>query len=103
MNKFNIKLHNCLIKYLGQDIINLSSYQLVDEREMNYFNVVFSYPGQECIKYFEHLGFRVFEYDKLPLDHLIFTNNEFLDYLLDDGQEVYPDKIYPIAKVIYFV
>lgn len=100
MQKFILKLQNCLLKNLSQDTIHLSSYRLIDETELENFDVVFTYPNEEVVKYFESIGFRIYVYDKLPPDALIFSKNEFLDYLLDDDM-LYPEPYFQISKVIY--
>jgi hypothetical protein len=100
MLKFILKFQNCLLKNLAQNTIVLSTFRAIDSNELENFNVVFTYPNEECVEYFLSIGFEVYQYDKLPLNSLIFSKKEFLDFLLDDDK-MYPDTEYPIAKVIY--
>jgi hypothetical protein len=100
MLKFILKFQNCLLKNLAQNTIILSTFKAIDEKELEHFDVVFTYPNEECVEYFRSIGFQVYIYDKLPLNSLIFSKKEFLDYLLDDDK-MYPEKYYPIAKVVY--
>ena len=100
MNTFTLKLQNCLLKNLGQETIYLSSYRLINEKELEHFDVVFTCPNEDLEKYFQGIGFKVYAYDKLPFNSLIFSKKEFLDYLLDDDK-LHPEPYFQIAKVIY--
>jgi hypothetical protein len=100
MLKFTLKFQNYLLKNLAQNTIILSTFRAIDANELEHFDVVFAHSNEECVEYFKSIGFEVYQYDKLPLNSLIFSKKEFLDYLLDDDK-MYPEKYYPIAKVIY--
>jgi hypothetical protein len=100
MIKFTLKFQNYLLKNLALNTIILSTYRAIDASELENFNVVFTYPNEECVDYFQSIGFKVYIYDKLPINSLIFSKKEFLDYLLDD-YKMYPDEEYQVVRVIY--
>ena len=102
MLTFILKFQYCMMSNPFIHTIHSSSFMSIDSKELENSNVVITYPNESCIEYFQILGFRVHQYDKLPLNFLIFSNDEFLDFLLDENITK-PDRKYPLLRVIYGV